>query len=169
MKDDVKDVFAKLVLGLVEKKPVEFKTYLQTGRDDRGFRAEITIPGTAVVVKIEKKTRVETHSEVEPDPRMFGDTAEVTANAMRGWYPGKTNSWTETKTTVRIEVRGLPEIETHEEIYKFTENAFKGDTQKAVERITEIVEEKYREAERNAENKNIAKEADQLRKAFGKI
>ena len=115
MKEDVGEIFAQQILALLEKREFEFKTYLETGRDDKGFRAEVVVTGTPVAIKVEKKRRYESHTEADPDPRMFGDTAAVTANAMRDWYPGKTNSWSETKTTVKIEAKGLPDIDTHED------------------------------------------------------
>lgn len=45
-------------------------------------------------------------SEPDPDPRIYGDTAEVTRAALANWYPGKRNIWTEHNLT--IEAHGMP-------------------------------------------------------------
>jgi hypothetical protein len=169
MENDIERVFAEQILALLEKKKFVFKTYIQTGRDDKGFHAEVAVKNTDVAIRIEKKKRSENHTEIDPDPRMFGDTAEVTANAMRDWYPGKTNSWTTTTTTVIIEATGLPEIDTHKETYEYTDHSWRDNTQKAVENILELVERRYREIEHEKEQANLADQAQQIKNAFAKI
>jgi len=100
---------------------------------------------------------------------MFGDTAAVTASAMRDWYPGKTNNWSETKTAVVIEASGLPDIGYHKENYQYTEWSYSDDTKKAVNEILRLVQDRNREMGFEKDRQNKTTEAQKIKNAFVKI
>ncbi len=82
MEENIKETFAQQTLALLEKGKLEFKEYIQTNRIKKNFRTEIGIENTGITVKIKKTKISKTHHEIEPDPRMFGDTQAVTAAAI---------------------------------------------------------------------------------------
>ena len=100
---------------------------------------------------------------------MFGDTQAVVAAAMQDWYPGKTSSWSETKIAITIEATGLPEIGDHREVYLYSEYSYRDDTKKAVDRIIEMIENRYRDEETEKKEQSTADKAKKIREAFGKI
>jgi hypothetical protein len=151
MKDDARTVFAQQIIALIQKKKTEFTNY-ETNGDT--LKVRIKIVDTPVAITIAKTRRTDHHSSVEPDPRMFGDTAEVTANAMRDWYPGKTNSYSETKTKIVIKAEGLPLTNSHEETYRYTQYSYRDDAKIAVDNILQTIETRHRESEFTKETQN---------------
>jgi len=170
MKDDAQDVFAKQVESLLEKRKFEFVDFEQTGESyNRRLDAKMKIAGTNVVITVKKSSRHTSGSYAEPDPRGFGDAQHVVDAAMQDWYPGKTTSYSETKTEVIIEADRLPVIGSHKEIYEYGNYSYFDDKRKAVENIIRIIEDKHRSDKFEKERQNKTNEAKMIRQAFEKI
>ena len=100
--------FEKLVLELFQKHHKDLQLTVRSSSRSH-FDVEVRIDGLGNVgfrlVATSKSTR---RSQVETDPRVFGDTEEVTKRAMESWYPGKTSTWTEHRRNITLQAWNLP-------------------------------------------------------------
>lgn len=168
-RDKADRVFAENVLALFREGGLEVETLTNEGESH--FELEIRIPRLGSVgFKLTCTTRSQSRTEYDPDPRMFGDTQEVTARAMQGWYPGKTNSWTEKKRVVVLQGWNLPKIGNYSATYNY-DAAYTSSygVQATVEGILNLLRNYLREAaaqERRAKEDLYAK---QVADAFSRL
>jgi|GEM_PF-6375202 len=168
MKEDPKEIFAAEIRGLLERKALEFTRYEETGKSyDGRLEIAVKIVGTNITVTIEKNANTTSHSSVEPDPRSFGDADHVVQSAMRDWYPGKVNNWSETRTMITLAAKGLPEIGDHRETYELP--SYYNDLKRNLEEIFRILHDKHWQAKKDKEENNKQVEAKKLKDAFRKI